>query len=193
MKTRTDSGPHARHLAELRARLVEFAHTSKVELGVGRAGWGIPFVGCGAGIGFFSSVEIPLIGGLLSTVARNVLAADSQLTGGKLRQLSHASSRLIPGIKAGTGCGIGIGYGYGAGLWLTPGAWKPIRTPTEEQGESPWGGSGEEEEALSSRLDRIERRVAQLERQAQRDEELRNARQRFLPDGRSQPLHEFPD
>ena len=145
-----------------------FLSTSRVAWGVGQTGIGVPFVGCGAGFGFFSAVEVPFVGGLLSTLSRNVLLADGALTGGFLRRLGRVSS-LLPGVSAGSGCGIGVGYGYGAGIFLSPGVWTPPAGAREgwsgKQSPSPeQGGTGEEASALSSRIDRIEERVRGLER-----------------------------
>jgi hypothetical protein len=167
---------------ELKKAVGRFVSTSRVSWGVGQTGVGVPFVGCGAGFGFFSAVEIPFVGGLLSTVARNVLAADSALTGGFLRRVGHISSR-IPGVSAGAGCGIGIGYGYGAGIFLSPGMWTPPTFLSVGQTREAKGGSGggkshspepegaDEEasqQALSSRIDRLEERMQTLERRIER-------------------------
>ncbi len=162
---------------ELKQAVGRFVSTTRVSWGVGQTGIGVPFVGCGAGFGFFSTVEVPFVGGLLSTVARNVMAADGALTGGFLRRLGGISSRL-PGGSAGAGCGVGIGYGYGAGIFLSPGVWTPPaflsvgRTREAEKAEAggPGKNCGEEAgtEALSSRIDRLEERMRALERRAER-------------------------
>ena len=156
---------------ELKKAVGRFVSTTRMTPGVGQTGWGVPFVGCGAGFGFFSSVEVPFVGGLLSTVARNVMAADGALTGGFLRRLGRVSlSSRLPG-SAGAGCGVGIGYGYGAGMFLSPGVWTPPAFlsvgRTREVGKSDCreeAGNEAGNEALSLRIDRLEERLRALER-----------------------------
>jgi len=158
-------------LRELRDGLRGFVSSSRVDVRAGvRAGLGVPFVGCGMGFGFLSSVEVPFIGNMLSAVGQNVTLADANLGGhgaGALRRIGHATSRLVPGVRFGTGCGVAVGYGYGAGLFLTPGEWigGGLRQEGEDTGRGTGAGAtgGTGETAVSARLDRLERRVELLE------------------------------
>ena len=158
-------------LRELQDGVTSFVSRVDVRAGV-RAGLGVPFVGCGMGFGFLSSVEVPFMGQLLSAVGQNVTLADANLGGhgaGALRRIGHATSRLVPGVRFGTGCGIAVGYGYGAGLFLTPGEWIGGGQDTGRgTGAGATGGTGGTGGTVSARLDRLERRVELLERERRR-------------------------
>jgi hypothetical protein len=171
VSTTLGKGSALSSLAAFRDGISRFVALSRLEWSVGRVGLGVPLVGCGAGIGFWSPIQVPFVGPLLSNVSHNLALADRSLLGGFGRRTSGRvaglTRRLLPvGAGTGTGCGIGVGYGYGVGLFFKPGPLDWLSVVENEERSAPEltdAGNGRHLATLEDRMNALEDRISAIE------------------------------